>query len=87
MSNEPLPIPPLFMELITLINRMPVQSNIWKRLRICVTTEELDSFRAHFQSDQSCIQFIWAVRGVPLEIDPNPMDLHYIMEPLHAQPS
>jgi hypothetical protein len=72
--------PELLLELATMVNRMPLRSDgLWKRLRIAVTGEELDEFRRFFKIDNGR-EFIWAVRGVPLQLEVHPTDPAFCIE-------
>jgi hypothetical protein len=81
-KTEPV-MPELLRDLATLINRMPVSPghpNLWKRLRIAVTEEELAQMRGYFLQDSISDRFVHAVRGVPLEIEVAPESPAYIVE-------
>jgi hypothetical protein len=69
-------MPKLMQDLLTLTFRLPVHDT-WKRLRIAVTREELNSFKVY---DGPGGEFIRAIRGIPLQIEENPTNPTYMME-------
>jgi hypothetical protein len=78
-------MPPLIRELITLVNR--ISSLEWRRLRIAVTDEELAAYREFIREDGDGVNFVHALRGVPLQIEEHPTNPSFILENLSAQPS
>jgi hypothetical protein len=73
-------MPELLADLATMINRMPVgpKRDLWKRLRIAVTPDEIAEMRKFFFQDSD--RFVHAVRGVPLVQEEFPQDPVYCME-------
>lgn len=81
-------MPPLIRDLMTMINRMPVtSSDHWRRLRIAITQQELDEYREFIRKDGDGVNFVYAVRGVSLQIEEYPTHPLFILENLHAKSS
>lgn len=74
-------MPQLLRDLADFVKRLPIQQAlVWKRVRIMVTVEELEQFREYHRQINS-ERFFRAVRGVPLEIDPDPTNPTFITDP------
>lgn len=72
-------------ELVTFINRWPAQPNVWKRFRVAMTREEVESFKAFIKAEGNSNSFILAVRGVPIEIEAHPTDPMYYSEAINGR--
>jgi hypothetical protein len=74
-------MPELVRELVTFINRLP-PSPAWKRLRIAMTYQEIQSYKEFIKAGGNSDNFVMAIRGVPIEIEPHPTDPAFYMERL-----
>lgn len=80
MANE---MPKLILELTHLINRMPVSTE-WRRLRIAMTSDEIDEYRTYIAKDNNRLEFVRAIRGVPIQHEAYPKNPLFLLEHLEG---
>lgn len=73
-------MPELIRDLITFIYKMPAHPDIWKRFRIAMTIEEKEAYKAYLKDRGLDRDFVQAIRGIPIEIDPFPTKPIYFLE-------
>lgn len=76
-------IPKFIAELTALINRMPYSPE-WRRLRIAMSTEELDEYRTYISNNIGRREFVHAIRGVPIQHEAYPMNPLFTLEHLEG---
>lgn len=83
MSDRP-KIPEIVMNLTTMINRMLLVEDEWKRLRIAVTANEAKEIKEYYLADNWAVQdkrfAVNSIRGVPLLIEEHPKNPMLVME-------
>jgi hypothetical protein len=74
----------LIMELVRMINQ--IHGRHMNRLRIAVTQSELDQIKQEASSYPSLYPgtFVHAIRGLPLQIEPDPMHPVIILEAIEG---
>ncbi len=79
--SQLLEIPEHVLKIMTFISRLPPDPVVWRRLRIAMTLEEIASYKEYTKSLGFYEQFVWAIRAIPIEQDPEPLNPSFRMEP------
>ena len=75
--------PTLISDLVKFIGRFSsdFERELWKRFRITMTLQELAEYRKWFKESYPERDFIQALRGFPIIIDPAPTNPYFYLEP------